>query len=168
MRSVGRVGLLTALWLLAWGDASLANALSGAVLATGLLLAFPPPAARSSRGRVNLRAVARLAGYVVVQLWTSNVVMTREVLRRTSTAHPGILAHRLRHPSEHVVTVMTSVIALSPGTMTVDVDRTSSTIYVHFLFLREVSAARATLERLERLASDAIDPDPSTNGAAVT
>jgi multicomponent Na+:H+ antiporter subunit E len=168
VRYVGRVGLLTALWLLAWGEASLANALSGALLAGALLVAFPPSASRSTRGRVNPWAVARLGGYVGAQLWTSNVVMIREVLRWRSTADPGVLAHRLRHPSEHVVTVMTSVIALSPGTMTVDVDRTSSTIYVHFLFLRDVSVARATLERLERLASEAIGPDPSTKGAEVT
>jgi hypothetical protein len=46
--------------------------------------------------------------------------------------------------------------------MTVDVDRTSSTIYVHFLFLRDVVAARAALERLERLASRVIGADLTT------
>ena len=69
---------------------------------------------------------------------------------RTAT-QPGVLAHHLRVPSEHVVTVMTTVIALSPGTMVVDVDRTSSTVYVHFLFLRDLDAARASLDRLERV-----------------
>jgi multisubunit Na+/H+ antiporter MnhE subunit len=51
---------------------------------------------------------------------------------------------------------MTSIIALSPGTMTVDVDRGSTTIYVHFLFLDDVAAARASLEQLEQLVSRAI------------
>ena len=51
---------------------------------------------------------------------------------------------------------MTSVIALSPGTMTVDVDRESTTIYVHFFRLRDLAAARASLARLERLVVDAI------------
>ncbi len=166
MRPVGRVALLTALWLLAWGEASLANMLSGALLASALLIAVPPSASRAAPVRMDLLAVLRLAGYVAVQLVTSNVVMTREVLRRSSTARPGVLAHRLREPSEHVVTVMTSIIALSPGTMTVDVDRTSSTIYVHFLFLHDISAARATLARLERLASLAIGPGPNTTSGA--
>jgi multisubunit Na+/H+ antiporter MnhE subunit len=54
--------------------------------------------------------------------------------------------------------VMTTVIALSPGTMVVDVDRTSSTVYVHFLFLRDLDAARASLDRLEQIASATIRP----------
>ena len=168
MRPIGRVALLTALWLLAWGEISAANVLSGVAVAAILLVALPPSTSRSAPARVNAPAVARLAGYIAVQLVTSNVQMIREVLRWRSTTQPGVLAHRLRHPSEHVVTVMTSVIALSPGTMTVDVDRTSSIIYVHFLFLHDIDAARAALERLERLASKAIDPDLSTHHRGVT
>ena len=114
MRLVGRIGLLTALWLLAWGEISLANVLSGVAVATALLIAFPPPASGSTRVRLRPLAVARLAGYVAVQLVTSNILMTRVILRRRPTVRPGVLAHKLQHPSEHVVTVMTSIIALSP------------------------------------------------------
>lgn len=162
MRLAGRIAMLTALWLLAWGQISVANVVSGIVVAAALLAAFPPPTSQSPAVRVRPLAVGRLAGYVAVQLVTSNIVMTREVLRRRSSSRPGVLGHRLQQPSEHVVTVMTSVIALSPGTMTVDVDRTSSTIYVHFLFLRDVDAAHASLARLERLAWTAITADLTT------
>ena len=168
MRPTARVALLTALWLLAWGELSLANVLSGVAVAAALLAAFPPSRTRSARARVNVLASAKLVGYVAAQLVTSNIVMTREIIRRRSTTGPGVLAHRLQRPSEHVLTVMTSVIALSPGTMTVDVDRTSSTIYVHFLFLQDVEAARAALEHLERLARDAIVADHSTESPGVT
>jgi multicomponent Na+:H+ antiporter subunit E len=153
------VALLTALWLLAWGQVSLANVVSGVVVATVLLAAFPPPTAGSDGVRVNPLAALRLVGFVARQLVTSNVIMTREILRRRSTMRPGVIAHRLQQPSEHLVTVMTSVIALSPGTMTVDVDRTSSTIYVHFLFLQDVSAAHASLERLEGIVCRAVTAD---------
>ncbi len=51
---------------------------------------------------------------------------------------------------------MTSVIALSPGTMTVDVDDDSSTIYVHFLLLTDVAKARARLADLERVVIGAV------------
>jgi multisubunit Na+/H+ antiporter MnhE subunit len=55
-----------------------------------------------------------------------------------------------------VVTLMTSVIALSPGTMTADVARDSSTIYVHFFSVTDREAAHAGLVELERLAVGAI------------
>jgi multicomponent Na+:H+ antiporter subunit E len=161
MRILGRILLLLALWLLAWGQVTLANVVSGVAVASALLVAFPP--VRRAGAPLHLRpaGAARLGAYVVTQLLTSNVVMAREVLRRRSKAQPGVLAHRLQHPSEEIVTLMTSVIALSPGTMTVDVDADSRTIYVHFLFLRDVDAARASLARLEQLAVRAIGASAS-------
>jgi multicomponent Na+:H+ antiporter subunit E len=155
MRTLVRAALLVALWLLAWGQITVPNVLSGVAVAAMLLLAFPL-AVGGGRTRVNPVGVLRLVGYIVVQLVTSNVVMTREILRRTPRIRPGVLAHRLRSPSEELVTLMTSVIALSPGTMTADVDADSTTIYVHFLLLHDLDAARASLDRLERLASQAI------------
>jgi multicomponent Na+:H+ antiporter subunit E len=156
MRMTARITMLVALWLLAWGEASVANVVSGVAVAGLLLLTFPPSTRAREQVRVHPLGVARLAGYVFVQLLTSNVVMTRAVLRRRPATQSGVIAHRLRQPSEHVVTIMTSVIALSPGTMTVDVDPDSTTIYVHFLLLKDVDAARTALDRLERLASGAI------------
>lgn len=167
MRLATRIGMLTALWLLAWGQLSVANVVSGVAVASALLATFPPRS-RVPSVRVKPVGVLRLAGYVAVQLVASNIVMTREVLRRRSTSRPGVLTHRLEHPSEHVVTVMTSVIALSPGTMTVDVDRTSSTIQVHFLFLQDDDAARASLVRLERLAWKAVIAEGTTQQPGVT
>jgi multisubunit Na+/H+ antiporter MnhE subunit len=84
--------------------------------------------------------------------------MTREILRWRPKAHPGVVAHRLTWPSEQTVTLMTSVIALSPGTMVVDTEADSSAIYVHFYDQRDIARARSTLERLERLAVGAIGP----------
>jgi multicomponent Na+:H+ antiporter subunit E len=156
MRIVGRVALLVALWLLAWGDLSLANLLSGAAVAGGVLVAFPPGPRPPGRLRARPGGVARLAGHVASQLVISNVLMARQILSRRPEARPGVVAHRLRQPSEEVVTVMTSVIALSPGTMTVDVDSTSHTIYVHFFRLSDIAAAHAALDHLEQLVVSAI------------
>lgn len=159
MRLVARVALLVLLWLLAWGELSLVNLLSGIAAATALLVAFPPGRRQSDR-RIGVRpvGVARLAGYVLVQLVVSNVVMARNILSPRPDVRPGVLAHRLHRPSEEAVTVMTSIIALSPGTMTVDVDPASTTVYVHFFRLADVAAARAGLARLERLVVGALAP----------
>lgn len=167
MRILGRVALLVGLWLLAWGEVSLANVVSGVAVAIVLLVAFPPALRTTGGLRFSAIGAVRLAVYVVVQLAQSNIVMAREILRRRPDTRPGVLAHRLARPSEEVVTVMSSVIALSPGTMTVDVDPDSRVIYVHFFLLRDVEAARASLTRLEELAVHAIadrrqvPPDPS-------
>ena len=160
MRVAGRVALLVVLWLLAWGELSVANLLSGVAVAGAVLVAFPLEQRSGGTLRFRARGVVRLGGYIISQLVVSNVLMTRHVLSPTPDAHPGVLSHRLQQPSEEVVTVMTSVIALSPGTMVVDVDAASTTIYVHFFRLRDVAAARASLDRLERLVTDAIVVTP--------
>jgi multicomponent Na+:H+ antiporter subunit E len=163
VRNARRIVLLVALWLLAWGDLSAANVLSGIVVAAVLLAVFPPQ--RRGDGSVRLRpgGALRLAGYVARQLMLSNLTMSREILRLRPRTQPGVLAHRLDHPSEEVVTVMTSVIALSPGTMTVDVSPDSSIVFVHFFRLTDLDGARADLSRLERLVHAALTPeaDPS-------
>jgi multicomponent Na+:H+ antiporter subunit E len=156
MRAARRVALLVVIWLLAWGEVSLANVLSGVAVAVALLAVFPARRTTARHGGISAVGVVRLAGYVVAQLLVSNLVMAREIVRRRPRMRPGVLAHRLQAPSEDVVTVMTSVIALSPGTMTVDADLDSSTVYVHFLLLSDVDAARAALVRLERLVTNAI------------
>jgi multicomponent Na+:H+ antiporter subunit E len=160
MRSVRRGALLVAIWLLAWGELSAANLLSGVVVAIALLSAFPARRTSQRHGRISMVGALRLGGYVIAQLILSNAVMAREILRRRPVTTPGVLEHRLQTPSEDVVTVMTSVIALSPGTMTVDVNLDSSAVYVHFLLLKDVAAARAGLVRLERLVTNAIAVPP--------
>jgi multicomponent Na+:H+ antiporter subunit E len=159
VRTTGRVGLLVVLWLLAWGEASLANLLSGVVLAVALLMAFPEHRSRGTM-RVDVLGLIRLGAHVVLQLVLSNLVMAREVLRPTLRVQPGVLVHRLEHPSDEVVTLLTSIIALSPGTMTVDVEADSSSISVHFFRLTDVDEARARIADLECLVIGAIASTP--------
>jgi multicomponent Na+:H+ antiporter subunit E len=166
MTSLPRAGLLVVLWLLAWGEVSPANLLSGAAVAAAVLVAFPPEPRSAGTLRVRPLGVARLVAFVTTQLVVSNVVMAREILRRHPRTEPGVLVHHLRSPSDVTVTVMTTIIALSPGTMTVDVDEASTTIAVHFFQLDDVDASRAALDRLERLVTGAVtltraDPVPT-------
>lgn len=159
MRHAVRIVPLVGLWLLAWGDVSVANVASGVAVAVALSVAFPAHMGDDqARVRVAVFGSLRLAGYIAYQLVVSNVAMSIQILRRRSDARPGVIAHRLARPSEAVLTLMTSVISLSPGTMAVDVADDSSTVYVHLFDLRDVDAARASLDRLEGLVASALPP----------
>ena len=159
MRFARRVALLVVLWLLAWGAVSVGHVLSGIVVATVLLLAFPPEGRRAGTVRLHPTGIARLVGHVTAQLAVSNVQMAREILRPHPSPDAGVLKHVLAAPSDDVLTVMTSIIALSPGTMTVDASADSSTVWVHFYKLDDVPRARAGLARLEQLVRGAIEPE---------
>jgi multicomponent Na+:H+ antiporter subunit E len=156
VRTARRGALLVAIWLLAWGDLSVANLASGLVVAVILLVAFPPHRQTPGVQRVSPLGAARLALYVLVQLVPSNVLVVREVVGRRSRIRTGVLAYPLRHPSEEVLSLMAHVIALTPGTMTVEATRDPCVLYVHFLLLEDLDQARRTVARLERLAVAAL------------
>jgi multicomponent Na+:H+ antiporter subunit E len=151
-----RVVPLVALWLLAWGEVSLVNVISGTAVALVLLVAFPPRAGNGPTVRLRPLGLARLVGYVLVQLVVSNLLVAREIVSRRSRIRTGVIAHRLGQPSDAVLTVMANVIALSPGTMTVDVTSDPPVLYVHFLLVDDVDDARRAVARLERLVVDAL------------
>jgi multicomponent Na+:H+ antiporter subunit E len=159
--------LLVGLWLLAWGHVTVANIVSGIVVAAALLVAFPATRRGRPRTRVHPIAVGRLLLYVLGQLVVSNVIVARGILSRRSHIRTGVIAHRVQHPSDALLTLIANIIALTPGTMTVDVTREPPIIYVHFLLLSDVDDARRVIARLERLVFAAVG-DPETAVAPTT
>ncbi|MGH9193301.1 MAG: Na+/H+ antiporter subunit E [Acidimicrobiales bacterium] len=145
-----RVALLLALWLLAWGEITLANVVSGLVLIGFLFAAFPSP---RRAGHVRLRPLAalRLGGYILGQLLTSNILVAREIVSRRSRVKTGVLAYDVQHSSDELITLMANIVALTPGTMTVEATREPAVLQVHFLLLHDVEQARASMARLEQL-----------------
>ncbi len=157
---VVRVVALVALWLLAWGDASLSRITTGTILAVALLLAFPSERRDVAPLRVRPLAVARLIGYILGQLVVSNVLVAREILTPGSKVKTGVLAHPLDDASDEVISLIANIIAVTPGTMTVETTLDPNVLYVHFLLLDDVDKARRSIDRLEALVSAAIrQPD---------
>ena len=164
-----RATLLVFFWLLAWGHVSVANVVSGIVVATGLLIAFPPHRPAVSGASISPLGTARLVLYVLSQLVPSNLLVTREILGRRSRIRTGVLAYPLEQRSDAVLSLMAHVIALTPGTMTVEATSDPPVLYVHFLLLDDLARARRTVARLERLAVAALGPArPQTDGTLAT
>ena len=161
------ITLLVVLWLLAWGDVSVANLISGVAVAVVLLVAFPPR--RGSGARWRLLGVLRLVVYVLGQLVVSNALVAREILSRRSRVRTGVLAYPVPGGSDELLALIANVIGLTPGTMTVEATRDPAVLYVHFLLLNDVEEARTSVARLEKLCRNALtEPgDPPTRGAAM-
>lgn len=145
-----------AIWLLAWGELSVPIAVTGAVLAAVLLTAFPPVKDETpTLRRVRPGPMLRLVWYVGHQLIASNLVVARQIISRHPRIRPGVLTYAMGDPSDLVVTSVTSIIALSPGMMTINVERDPTVLTVHFLNLDQPAEAHRAIARLERLTRDA-------------
>jgi multicomponent Na+:H+ antiporter subunit E len=159
MRSLGYVLGAAAIWVLLWGTASPANVLSGLLVGAVLVSAIPGLRPRRS-GRHGFRpvAIARLAGHLLAVTVRANAELTREVLA-PSRLRPGIVAVPLPDCSDEVLTLITNLLALSPGTMPLDLDPDATVLSVHVLRLTDVERVRSDVLHLADLTMRAFGAD---------
>ena len=161
-RLTSRPGLLlwlVAVWVGLWGDLSWANVLGGLGVAAVVLVALPieevPRAARTSP-----LGVVLFAGVFLVELVRSSVQVTVLVLRPRGPLRSAVLAVPVHGTGDRLLTLVANAISLTPGTLTLDVDRGRSLLYVHALDVGDgpegIAAARRGIDRLERAAARAL------------
>ncbi len=158
MNGLARVVWLVAVWVALWGDLSVANVLSGTTLAVVLLVVFPVHGERSRGLLLRPWAIARLVGYFLGTLVSSNVALTRAVLSREDRLRTGVIEVRMLTDSDGLLTVMNHLTALTPGTTVIEVKRDPARMYVHVLQLTDIDTARAAVRRLELLVIEAFGP----------
>lgn len=95
-------------------------------------------------------AVARLAGYYVTTLVRANLQVAWQVIRGPAGIRPAILRLPLEVDRAWLVVTLANLISLTPGTLTLDLDRDGRTLFVHVLRVTDVDRTRAQLRALER------------------
>jgi multicomponent Na+:H+ antiporter subunit E len=156
-RYVPYVGGLAVAWVMLWDEITVANFLGGVAVAAVLLAIFPLPRVDPARRlRVRPLALARLAAGVLVELFVSNVVMTREIITPRRRLRSGVVRCPMRTDSPKVLSTVANIVALSPGTMAVDATDGPPVLFVHVLTEGELHDVRRRVARLERLVIEAI------------
>lgn len=156
---------LTIVWLALWRDTSLATAGAGLLVAGVLLSAFPPRR-EALPAVVRPLAAIRLASYFAWKLLEATAVVAWEVLTPRNRIVEGVVAVPLAGVSDTVTTVVANAISLTPGTLTLEVHRRPTVLYVHILHLQDIERTRRDIQKLERLAIQAFSPDPHALDAA--
>ena len=158
---------LTLIWVLAWGTPTPANILSGLAVA-GVLMAVSPDRRPVRGGEVHIRplAVLRLLGYVLASLLTANVQLTRAIVSPNARINTAVLAVPLPECSDGLLTLVTNVMAMTPGSMPIEVTREPTVLYVHALLLGDVEDVRRQVQRLARLAYRAFGSDAANAALA--
>ena len=136
-------------WLL-MNDAVDAGSVAMALL---LALLVPPFAARLDRefARIgSLRPVPRLLARLAWDIVHANVTVARQVLGPEHRIQPGFLWVPLDIDNIHGIAALTSIITLTPGTVSAMLSRDRRWLLVHVLDLREPEAqVRQIKERYE-------------------
>ncbi len=135
---------LTAVWVGLWGSVTAANVLGGLAVAV-VLLVLLPPGPTDARAVVAPAALLRFAVRFVVDLVVSSLQVVRLVLSPRIALRQAVVALHVPDASDTLLTVLADAISLTPGTLTIDVDRSTSTLYVHSL---DAGQGQEALDRL--------------------
>lgn len=95
--------------------------------------------------------------YVPVFMWEcfkANIDVAYRVIHPDLPIHPGIVKVKTSLKSDVALTFLSNSITLTPGTLTVDVDKEKGFLYVHWIKVRHKDVEKATkivVERFENI-----------------
>ncbi len=141
-RAVGIAVVLVTIWVLAWGSLTWANLAGGIAVSVGLLIAVPDVRRATHLPIVRPVPAVRLAVRMVWDMVVSNAVLTREVLTPGLGTSTGVVSVPLAGCSDEVVTILANLVAMTPGTMPVEVEQDPMVMYVHVLHLDDPDQVR--------------------------
>lgn len=85
-------------------------------------------------------AVMRLAGIFMRELAKSGYAVIVHILRPKLNVSPGIFAYETDLRTDWEITVLSCLICLTPGTLTLEVSGTGRTLYIHAMDMKDAGS----------------------------
>ena len=90
--------------------------------------------------------LVRFAAFYVVEIVRANIRVAIDVATPTSHSHPAIVAVPMEARTPAEITLLSSLITMTPGSLSVDVADDRSVIYVHSMFVEDVEEFRRSIK----------------------
>lgn len=132
-------GVLLLTWLLVSNSIAPGHILLGALIGWAIPLftrSFWPHPPRLLRPL----ALLRLLGIVLIDILVANFNVARLILGRRESLRPGFLEVRLELTDPFAITMLTSIISLTPGTVSAQVSEDRSIAWIHTLHTADPEA----------------------------
>lgn len=151
--TIGMIFWLTVVWVLLWGQVSTGNILAGFFLALFVTTITPLPANRFD-GRFRPKALLRLIVVFIADIFRASFEVATFVLRG-KTPKGAVIRVQTRSHSDVFLTATVGMTTLVPGSVTVDVHRSTGTLYIHVFDVEMAGgldkAHKAVLDQEERI-----------------
>lgn len=100
----------------------------------------------------------KLCVLFLYELVVSSIAVVWDVITPSTKARPGVIAMPLDVEDEMGVLLVTNLISLTPGTLSLDVTDDRKTLFIHAMFADDPDAIRAQLKGgMERWVMDAME-----------
>ena len=152
--------LLAIVWSALNEDSSLDALFTGFVLGFAILWITRP--LLGGGGGYFKRCIAwlRLVVLFTNELFWSCVTVAHDVMRARTAARPAIIELPLDVKTDAGILMLTNLITLTPGTLTLDVSKDRKTAYIHAMFCDDAEAEIAGIKNgMERWVIDAIEAE---------
>ncbi|MEV0327354.1 Na+/H+ antiporter subunit E [Micromonospora echinospora] len=145
---------LVAVWVLLWGTFTWANLISGLLVAAVLLAVFPLPPVTFA-GRLHPLGLLRFGLRFLYDLVVASAQIAWLAVRFGHEPRSAIIAVPLRVNTDLNLTLTAEALSLVPGSLILEVDRATGTLYIHVLGVRTIEEVeqfrREVLELEERI-----------------
>lgn len=140
--------LLALVWLALSGTLTWQNFLLGFVLGYIILWLNQRVQGRRNYARKTV-VLVRFALFYLWELVQANLRAALSVLRPIRYLSPAVVAVPLNVRSDNEITVLATLITLTPGTLTLDVSDDRKTLYVHTVEMDDPESFRTMIKALE-------------------
>jgi multicomponent Na+:H+ antiporter subunit E len=137
--------LLALVWMFLSGTFSVGGLIAG--FAIGFLsLAILQPVV-GSRGYVQgVFGVMRLLVIYLIELFIAAVQLARDILRPDPPIRGGFLQYDASHLSPGKTVLLSNMLSLTPGTLTVDIDDDGDILYIHTVYAHDIDKTRRGID----------------------
>ncbi|HLS32352.1 MAG TPA: Na+/H+ antiporter subunit E [Brevibacterium sp.] len=145
--------VLIVVWVLLWDELSGMILISGAVLAFAVMRAFYLPPIQLS-GRLNVYYGAYFVLWFMVNVLIASLQVAWLTVRPRPVDAGSVIAVDLATRSDLLITLVTMVNGLIPGSLVIEIDRARAVVFVHGLNCadeEELEQVRAKTHRIETL-----------------
>lgn len=150
--------LLAFAWAAMTGSFGLGTLATGAVLGFFALWLSSPLTGIDRLYFLRSYRVVRLAVYFFWELLLSSLRVAWDVIRPFPKNKPAIIEMPLSVKSDIEILLVTNLISLTPGTLSVDVTQDRSTLMVHAMFADDPDALVAELKNgMERMVAEVFE-----------
>lgn len=149
---------LTVIWILMWGNLSVANVLSGLLLAV-LLTRFSRLPAPRVAARYSPLGCLRLLVWFLWELLVSAAQVAWQAVRPGPQPANSIIAVTLRTDSDLTLTFVALTVSAIPGSLVLEVRRSTGTLFIHVLGVSDpagLARARRSVLTAERRVIEAL------------
>lgn len=126
------VAALVLVWTLLWGEFSWANVIAGLLVAAVVLIFFPLPPVTFA-GRIRPLGLLRFSLRFLTDLVVASLQVAWLAFRPGRLPRSAVAAVPLRVHSDLNLTLIAEAVSLTPGSLIVEADRATGTLYIHIL-----------------------------------